>query len=180
MIEITVPPFEFFDEKSGQFIENKKAVKIQLEHSLISISKWESKYHKPFLSDDDMTTEEAVEYIKFMTLNKGVDPLAYLMIPAEEMQRVNEYIKDPQTATTINDTTKSKKEVITSEIIYYWMISYNIPVDFEKWHLNRLMTLIRVCSIKADPNPKKMSKNQIRQQNAALNAARRKKLNSKG
>ena len=181
MLTITVPISpEGWDETKQEFIEPKSQI-LQLEHSLISLSKWESKWQKPFYSKKEMTDEEALDYIKCMTLNKTVDPDVYNHLTRENIDDVMKYIGNPMTATTFrkDDKNNNSREVITSELIYYWMIASNIPFECQKWHLNRLITLIRVCSIKNTP-PKKMSKREIMSRNAALNAARRKQLNSKG
>lgn len=181
MLTITVPISpEGWDEDKQEFVQPKSQI-LQLEHSLISLSKWESKWQKPFYSKKEMTDEEALDYIKCMTLNKNVDPDIYNHLTRENIDDVMKYIGNPMTATTFgkDDKSNNSREVITSELIYYWMIASNIPFECQKWHLNRLITLIRVCSIKNTP-PKKMSKREIMSRNAALNAARRKQLNSKG
>ena len=181
MLTITVPISpEGWDEDKQEFVQPKSQI-LQLEHSLISLSKWESKWQKPFYSKKEMTDEEALDYIKCMTLNKNVDPDIYNHLTRENIDDVMKYIGNPMTATTFgkDDKSNNSREVITSELIYYWMIVSNIPFECQKWHLNRLITLIRVCSIKNTP-PKKMSKREIMSRNAALNAARRKQLNSKG
>ena len=180
MLQITTQPVEFFDEKTQEFI-NKKAQVLQLEHSLISISKWEQKWHKAFLTNKEKSLEETIDYIRCMTLNRDVDPFCYYFISSEDIDRIDQYISDSMTATYFRDdkTPNRSSEVVTSELIYYWMISLNIPFECQKWHLNRLLTLIKVCQIKNSP-PKKRSKREIMAQNAALNAARRKRLNSKG
>lgn len=180
MLQIVIPSVELWDEKRERFISTKEQT-LSLEHSLVSISKWESKWCKPFLSNNTKTREEMIDYIRCMTLTQNVDPNVYSLITIDNMQQVDEYISLPMTATTINSDKNApmSRETITSELIYYWMIAQNIPFECQKWHLNRLLMLIKVCSIKNKP-PKKRSKNQILSQNAALNAARRKKLNSKG
>ena len=179
MLQIRIPEFEGWDDKNEVFV-NKKAQNLTLEHSLVSISKWEAKYHKPFLSRDDKTEEETLDYVRFMTLTQNVDPEVYYRLTPDLINRIKDYIDDPMTATTINDKSKgSNREIITSELVYYWMVSFNIPFECQKWHFNRLITLIRVCSIKNQPQ-KKMSKSEILSRNAALNAARRKQLNTKG
>lgn len=179
MLQITIPAMnDLWDEQNQQFLSVKETT-IQLEHSLLSISKWESKWNKSFINTKDKTEEELMDYIKCMTITKNVDPNVYVCLTAENTQEIVNYIKAPMTATTIRDTGKSNHEIVTSELIYYWMISLNIPVEFEKWHLNRLITLIRVCSIKNQP-AKKMSRGEIMQRNAALNAARKKRWNTKG
>lgn len=179
MLQITVPARnDLWDEKLQEFVSIDETT-LRLEHSLLSISKWESKWNKPFLHTPEKTDEEILDYIKCMTITKNVDPNIYVCLTAENIQEIVEYINAPMTATTIRDNGKSSREMVTSELIYYWMISLNVPVEFEKWHLNRLITLIRVCSIKNQP-AKKMSRSEIISRNAAVNAARRKKLNTKG
>ena len=181
MLQITIRPFELWDEVKQEFISYKKAQVLQLEHSLISISKWEQKWHKAFLSKNDKTYEETIYYIQCMTLTQNVDPISYYFISDDDMNRINEYISDSMTATFFMEDKKpaGSSEVVTSELIYYWMIALGIPFECQKWHLNRLLTLIKVCQIKNAP-PKKRSKRDIMAQNAALNAARRKRLNTKG
>lgn len=187
MLPITIPArpdSEIYDESKNEFITVEgleKDVTLQLEHSLVSISEWESKWHKPFLGKDDKTIEETIDYIRCMTLTQNVDPRVFNFLTNENIKAINDYIYDPMTATTFSNEKRggNSREIITSELIYYWMITANIPVEFQKWHLNRLITLIKVCSYKNEP-PKKMSKSEILRRNAELNAARRKQLNSKG
>ena len=178
-IVVQIAP-EGWDEKNRIFID-PKTVNLQLEHSLISISKWESKWHKPFLSSEQKTEEETIDYIKFMTLTQNVNPDTYSHLSRANIEEINAYIGDPKTATTFSNDKQGKKnlEIITSELIYYWMIALNIPFECQKWHLNRLLTLIRVCEVKNNPG-KKLSQRQIMSNNAALNAARRKKYHTKG
>lgn len=180
MITITIPATEAFDEINGEFLYSKEQT-LQLEHSLISISKWESKWCKAFISNDEKSTEEIIDYVKCMTLNPNIDDSVYRCLTKENMKQINDYIDAPMTATTFFEEKNGKRnrEVITSELIYYWMIALNIPFECQKWHLNRLLTLVRVCNIKNQP-PKKMSKKDIMSRNASLNAARRQKFNSKG
>lgn len=184
MLQITVPPGDMWDEKNKRFIRLDKAQKLQLEHSLISISKWESKWHVPFFSEtEDKTQEQTIDYIKCMTLNSIVDPLVYDMLTPNNMNEIMAYIKDPMTATWFAEDTQGPKKknstVITNEVIYYKMVMYNIPAEYQKWHINRLITLIRVCDEKNKPQ-KKLSKAEIMERNRRLNAERRKRLNSKG
>lgn len=181
MLQITVPISpEIWDEKNEEFIE-PKTVSLQLEHSLVSISKWESKWHKPFLSKEPKTVEETIDYIKCMTLTQNVKPEVYDHLSKENIEEINAYIDDPKTATTFSKDRKSarSREIITSELIYYWMIALNIPFECQKWHLNRLLTLIRVCEVKNTPG-KKMSQREVLNQYAAINAANRKRFNTKG
>ena len=180
MLQISIPAGEMYDERDQTFISIKGQT-LQLEHSLISLSKWESKWCKSFLSNPDKNLEETIDYIRCMTLNNNVDPNVYLFLTNENIKEINDYIAAPMTATYFSEdkTGRKNNEIITSELIYYWMIAQNIPVDFQKWHLNRLLTLIRVCNIKNSP-PKKHSKRELMSRNAALNAARRKQFNTKG
>lgn len=182
MLQIVVPlSNEGWDEENEVFVEPKKQT-LQLEHSLISLSKWESKWCKPFLSKGAKTDEEILDYIKFMTISPNVNPEIYNHLTLENVRAINAYIDAPMTATTFSDdkTNRSSREIITAELIYYWMIALQVPFEpCQKWHLNRLLTLIKVCNIKNSP-PKKRSKKEIMSRNAALNAARRKQFNSKG
>ena len=181
MLTITVPISpEGWDEEKQEFVEPKYKT-LQMEHSLISLSKWESKWRKPFYSKKDVSSEEMLDYIKCMTLTEDVDDDVYNHLTQKNVETIKKYIDNPMTATTFRKDTKNPTngETITSELIYYWMISSNIPFECQEWHLNRLITLIRVCSIKNAP-PKKMSKRDIMSRNAALNASRRKQMNTKG
>ena len=181
MLQIIIPlTKEGWDEVNEEFVEPIYKT-LCLEHSLVSLSKWESKWHKPFLSKAKKSYEEIIDYIKCMTVTKNVDPEVYNHITSENMKQIDEYIEDPMTATTFSDDVSGKRnrEIITSEIIYYWMVTLGIPFECRKWHLNRLLALIRVCNINNSPK-KKMSASSIMARNAELNAARRKALNSKG
>lgn len=185
MLEITVPKGRGFNSATNEVLYWPEQ-KLTLEHSLLSISLWESKHHKPFLGTEK-NNEEIVDYIRCMTINKNVDPSVYsrLIRNAELMEEVNNYITDSMTATWFAEEEKKegeapkRKEVITSEVIYYWMVAYQIPFECQKWHINRLMTLIRVYSEK-NKEPKKMSKKDMMAQRRSLNAARRAKANSRG
>lgn len=181
MLKLTFKPIEKYDELTNTFQYSDECV-ITLEHSLVSLSKWESKWHKPFLTKDEKTLEETIDYIKCMTITKNVDEDVYSRLTNEHLQAVRDYIENPMTATTFSNLQEGRKinrEIITSEIIYYWMTVFNIPFECEKWHLNRLLTLINVCNIKNSP-PKKMGKREIYQRNKALNMARRRSLNTGG
>lgn len=181
MLQLTVvlSP-EGWDEEKEEFIEPKTVI-LKLEHSLISLSKWESKWCKPFLSQKELTTEETLDYIRFMTISPNVSPDVYAHLTKENVDEIVNYIKAPMTATTIRENKQSKvsNEIVTSELIYHWMIELQIPFECQKWHLNRLIMLIKVRSIKLSPS-KKMTKKEVMSRNAALNAARKKKLNTKG
>ena len=180
MLSITVPAIEFYDEEKQEFVTGKEQT-LQLEHSLVSLSKWESKWHKAFLSKVEKTDEETIDYIRCMTLTQNVDPDIYNRLTPDLVGKIYDYINDPMTATTFSQEKAGSinRETVTSEVIYYWLVALNIPFKCEKWHLNRLITLIRVCNIKNQP-PKKRSKRDTMRHNAALNAARKKQLNTKG
>lgn len=179
-LKITIPKMELFDESTMEFID-VKSTDLVLEHSLVSISKWESKWCKPFLSDNEKTVEELRDYVRCMTLSQNIDPNIYNFLTDKNMKAVNDYIDSKMSATTFseNQSTGRNREKITSELIYYWMVAYGIPFECQKWHLNRLLNLIRICGIK-NGDQKKMSKGDIYRQNKALNAARRNKHHTRG
>ena len=180
MLQIKIEDTELFDEIRQQFVPIKGQT-LQLEHSLVSISKWEAKWHKPFLSAEPKTREETVDYIRFMTMTQNVNPALYSLITNRHIEIVNKYIEDPMTATTFKkqEGKGSSAKVITSEEIYYYLVAYQIPFECQKWHFNRLMTLIRICDEKNKPK-KKMRKGDIAKQRSSLNAARRAKYGTKG
>lgn len=181
MLRITVPLTpEGWDEEKQEFVPSKEQT-LQLEHSLVSLSKWESKWCKAFLTKQEKTLEETLDYIKCMTVTQGVNPEVYEHLTNENIMQVNNYIENPMTATYFSEEKNGKvnNEVVTSELIYYWMIALNIPFECQKWHLNRLLTLIKICNVKNQP-PKKTKPNELAKRYAAMNAARRKELNSKG
>ena len=181
MLQLTIQLSpEGWDESKEEFVEAKTQV-LRLEHSLVSLSKWESKYCKPFLSTSEKTDEEILDYIQYMTLTPDVDPEVYAYLSRENFKQIDAYINAPMTATTFSEPKNNKRnrEIITAELIYYWMIALNINWECQYWHLNRLLTLVRVCNIKNAP-PQKRSKRDIASSYAALNAARRKQFNSKG
>ena len=181
MLELQIPGGTLWDEAKEEFL-NVKPLTLRLEHSLVSISKWESKWKKPFLSEERHPAEEALDYVRCMTLTQNVDPAAYYMITDAQMAKINEYIQDPMTATWFGKSkkkqTKRGRRVITAELIYYWMFSLNIPLDCQKWHLNRLLTLIKVFEEESDQQ--ELSQRELAARNSALNMARRAKLHSRG
>lgn len=179
MLKVKIPGIELWDEKNEVFIPTKDQV-LLLEHSLVSLSKWEQKWEKPFLSKEPKTREEVIDYIRCMTITQNVPPIVYSAIPQSVFDEVSAYIERPMTATTFRkDNRPPSREIITAEVIYYWMIGFQIPAEYQKWHLNQLLTLIQVCNIKNTP-PKKRSKREIMSQNRALNEARRAKFNTGG
>lgn len=180
MLELTVPDKEFYNEVTGEFF-TKPGGPLVLEHSLLSISKWESKTKKPFLYTmaKSMKPDEFIEYVKCMTVNRP-KPEVYENIDLDILDKVRAYMEDPMTATWFSEKDKRRsREIVTAEVVYYWMTALQIPFECEKWHFNRLMTLITVCKLKNQP-PKKMSERDVMSRNSKLNAARRKASGSRG
>lgn len=179
MLTITIPSAEYFDENKCEFI-TLKGQTLQLEHSLVSLQKWEAKWHKPFLSKDPKTPEEELDYFRCMTLTQNVDESIYRRLTPSIIKQIKDYVENPMTATTINrKNNRPSREIITAEIIYNWMIQNSVPFECRKWHLNQLLTLIEVCAIKGAPADK-MTRSQTMASNTALNKARRKMSGSKG
>lgn len=185
MLTIRVPKSEFFNNDTQEFI-NVKETTLQLEHSLISLKKWEQKWHKPFLNQkpsDTKSDDEIRDYIRCMTIN-NVDPNVYLALTDNNIKEITDYIDDPMTATKFTDNSvigaaKNSNEYITNETIYYWMITLNIPVEFQKWHLQALLTLIRFVNVKNQP-AKKMSAKEAAAMRKAENARRKASMHSRG
>lgn len=171
---------EYWDSETNIFSYENEYV-LRLEHSLISLWKWEARWRKSFLFTKEMTNEETLDYIRCMTLNPDPPDSVYERLSPEDRQKVVEYINNPMTASYFPDSKDEhgRSEIVTAELIYYWMVTYRIPFECEKWHLSRLLNLIRTCTIK-NSTPKKRSQKEIMAQNAAMNAARRKKLNTRG
>lgn len=184
MLRITIPAVnrEDFDEEKGEFVYTKrKEQTLTLEHSLVSLSKWEAKWCKPFLDKKDKTEEETLDYIRCMIVTPNVDPDIVNFLTAENIEEIHKYIAAPMTATTINDQQNGggNGEIMTAELLYYYMFAFTIPIECQKWHLNRLITLIRIFNVKNGPS-KKMSKGEIMSRNAALNAQRRAQMKTRG
>lgn len=180
MLSITIPGVELFDETTQQFV-NSEDVALELEHSLISLSKWESEWEKAFLGPKPKTSEETLGYIESMTLTPNISPEVYLRLTQDNLKQINEYIEAKMTATWFSDTKngKTSREIITAEIIYYWMIALNIPMSCETWHLNRLFTQIKVLNQKNTP-AKKMTQQQAAAKQRELNEQRRAQHGSSG
>lgn len=178
MLDIYVPEKEGFDDETSTYL-TYGGMYLRLEHSLVSIAKWESLHEVPFLGTK-MSPTQQLDYIRCMTITQNVNPLVYYALTEDNIKEIDNYINKPHTATIISSSGKrGSKEVVTAEIVYYWMITLNIPTEYQKWHFNRLMTLISVCSAKNAPT-KKMSKREIAERNRALNEARKAKYKTKG
>ena len=182
MLEIVVPASDDkWDEEKQEFVKGTDETTLILEHSLIGIYKWEAIYEKPFIGDGsdkyDKTAEEYMTYFKCMTVHPSdVSDDVYNALTKENVQEIIDYIASKQTATVITylvEKRNNKPEIITAELIYCWMIMLNIPIKFERWHLNRLLTLIELVSLKSDPNPKKMSAAEYASWRQAENLKRR-------
>lgn len=179
MLTIIVPETELYDENNNEFVYIKEQTLV-LEHSLVSIAKWESRWKKSYISTTSKTVEETIDYIKCMTITKNVNPLIYRSLNKDILKKIKDYIDDPMSATYFSEPKKmGGRSAITAELVYFWMISYNIPFECQKWHFNRLLALIKVCDIKNNTG-KKMSRREILTQNQALNAERKKKYNTRG
>ena len=179
MLKIIIPAVELYDELKKEFINTKELI-LSLEHSLVSLSKWEAKWNKPFLTKEDKSIEETVDYVKCMTITQNINDDSYKYLTDDNISKVREYIEESMTATKFSNEKKTtNREIITAEIIYYSMIALNIPFECQKWHLNRLLTLINVCNLKNSPT-KKMSKKELASRNASINATRRNSLESRG
>lgn len=172
MLRLTIPAQEVFNDDTQEFSFTKE-VTLQLEHSLVSISKWEAKWHIPFLRREPMTHAQTIDYVRCMTITQNVPQEAYDFLTDDNIRTVMAYIDDPMTATTVTHRKKyGSRDIITSELIYYWMVALNIPSQYEKWHLNRLLTLIDVCNVK-NGKPEKMSRRETADQYRSLNERRR-------
>lgn len=180
MLKIIVGSTEMFDDVKQEFTAEGGFV-LELEHSLASLSKWESEFEKPFLGQEEKTTEEVFGYIKAMTLTPDVPDEVFQKLSEENVKAINVYIDKKMTATWFREEpgASQNREIVTAEVIYFWMTQFQIPFTCENWHLNRLMTLIRVCNNKSQ-KPKKMSRNEIAARNRQLNAERRARLKTRG
>jgi hypothetical protein len=180
MLRLIIEGDEIFDEETNEFSTFDNVI-LDLEHSLISVSKWESEYQKPFLSSKLETYEEVLGYIKAMVITPDIDLDVLHKMSESNLDSIQNYIDSAQSATTFGNMPERRGpgEIITSELIYYWMIAFNIPFECERWHLNRLFSLIRICNIKQS-KPKKMSRHEIAQRNRELNAKRKEQLGTSG
>lgn len=180
MLRLKIAPTEMWDERKQEFVQTGER-ELMLEHSLVSLAKWESKWQKPFLDQKPKTGDEMLDYVRCMTITQNVSPETYSRLTTGNMAEIEQYISRPMTATTFSAEQHGNRngEKTTAELIYYWMVTLSIPFECEKWHLNRLLALIRVCNMKNQPARKK-SQRAILQENRALNAARRQRLRTRG
>lgn len=188
MLKLTVPAGEYFNEQTNEFHYTKES-RLHLEHSLASVARWESKWKKPFLESSSpllrdkykKTPEEFYDYLRCMTVNQPEDPNCYRSLTPLQLQVISNYLKDPATASTFSDYEEKKfsSQIITSELIYFWMTTLNIPFSCEEWNLNRLLALIRVCSIK-NGKPKKKPRRDMIEERKRLNQERRQQWNTRG
>lgn len=179
MLKIVVEGSELFDRATQTFSSTDTWV-LTLEHSLVSLSKWEQITEKPFLAKEPKTDAEVIQYVKCMTITPDVPSEVYSRLSNQNLEDINAYINAKMTATWFSDKPAGgMQEVITAELIYYWMIAYNIPIEFENWHLNRLFTLIKVCGLKNSPG-KKMSAREVAERNRLINEQRREQYNTSG
>ena len=183
MLHLVIPKQELWDPIREKFVSIEGA-EFDLEHSLFSVSKWESKWHTPFHDDrKKKTAEQNIDYVRCMCVTEGIEPKVFNYLSEKNVKDIIDYIGDSNTATWFNEGQNKKtgrKEIITAEIIYYWMTVYNVPESYQMWHLNKLMTLLRVCAEKNNPDKKKTNSGQLAAQRRALVAARRKKYNTRG
>ena len=180
MLKIIIPKKEYFNEELSTF-ETVDDFELEFEHSLVSLSKWESKIQKPFLGPGEKTSEEILAYVEAMILTPIYPSDIFDRFTQETLDQINAYIESKESATTFGHMPerRGRGEIITSELIYYWMVAFNIPFECERWHLNRLFALIRICNIK-NSKPRKMSRNEIASRNRDLNAKRREQYNTTG
>jgi hypothetical protein len=180
MLKIIVPGEEYYNEETEEF-ETVGDFELELEHSLISLSKWESKHQKPFLSNSTKTPDEILDYVKAMVLTPNYPEDIFQRFSNIQFSQINKYIESTESATTFGamPERRGRGEIITSELIYYWMVAFTIPFECETWHLNRLFALIRICNIK-NSKPQKMSRSEVAARNRELNAQRRAQFNTRG
>ena len=180
MLKLMLQEEEYYNEETETF-ETVGSIEIELEHSLISLSKWESKFKKPFLSPEKKTSDEILYYVESMIISPIHPSNTFELLTQKTIDKINDYIESSESATTFGSMPerKGRGEVITAELIYYWMVAFNIPFECEYWHLNRLFALIRICNIKNSPQ-KKMSRNEVSQRNRELNAVRKAQFNTNG
>lgn len=181
MIRISTPSGEYYDEQKQEFV-SVKGQTVLLEHSLRSLAKWEARWKKPFLTNKQKTRAETIDYVRCMSTTPGVDPSIFETLTDASLNRISEYINDPMTATTFSERDQRKKpsrEIVTAELIYYWMVALQIPFECQDWHLNKLLTLIRVCEIKNQPKKKGNTREDLNRRNR-LNQARKQKMGTTG
>lgn len=183
MLKLTIPESSFWDSEKQVFVD-LPSVDLELEHSLLSLSKWESKYHKPFLGKDEKSPEEISGYVEAMIVTPDYPSGVVDRLSQDNINTINEYINDPQTATTVHEMSSNKpgkRQTVTSELVYYWMVSYQIPIECETWHFNRLISLIKIANVKnQDPKKSRRSKSEVARDYRELNERRRAEMGTKG
>lgn len=182
MIRISTPSGEYYDDRKQEFVIVEGQT-VLLEHSLRSLAKWEARWKKPFLSNKEKTRAETIDYVRCMSLTPGVDPSIFETLTEASLAKISEYINNPMTATTFSNRGPNKppsREIITAELIYYWMVALQIPFECQDWHLNRLLTLIHVCEVKNQPKDKKRNTREDINRRTALNRERKKRLGTTG
>lgn len=180
MLKIIVPSMDLFNEEDNTFTTVPETI-IELEHSLLAMSKWESKFQVPFLGSSPKTNQEMLEYVRLMIVTPNYPENILSRLTSENYDSIKEYIESSQSATTFSNRSKAKgkPEIITSELIYYWMVAFTIPFECESWNLNRLFALIRICDIK-NSKPKPMTQRELAERNRSINEQRKAKLGTRG
>lgn len=184
-ITITTEPEEQYDEVSGKFLPGGEPIVIavvEMEHSLASLSKWESIHQVPFLSSTDLSNEQVFDYLKCMVVSPNVDADVLYHCSQSNLDRIQTYINSSESATTFGGIPEKRggsREKVTAELIYYWMATFQIPIEAENWHLNRLLSLIKIFSVKNAKQPKR-STSEMAAERHRINAERRAKLGTSG
>jgi hypothetical protein len=170
-----------WDEETETFVEHIVS-SIDFEHSLASMSKWESKWEQAFLGRTEKTAEQVYDYLSMMCLTPGVTREQILGLSQENFTQINEYIESQQTATKFAEqpNRRGSGEQITSDLVYYWMVAFRIPWEAQYWHLNKLLALVRICNAKQSGKTQKVPRHDTAQRNRDLNAERRKKYGTSG
>ena len=178
MLQLEIGALDLFEEETSTFYVLDPTT-IQMEHSLLSISRWEAEWKKPFFAREAHTEEQWISYFKYMTITRNVDPLVYTYLSEANRKAITDYISDPMTATSVNNGTSSSNSIVTSEVIYGWLVSLQIPFEVEKWHINRLTMLVQVVNASMSKG-KKLPMSEVYSQQREINAMRRAAHNSKG
>jgi hypothetical protein len=180
MLTITVLGEEHWDQENEKFVY-PDSFKLELEHSLVSLSKWESKWEVPFLGEKPKTTEMVLDYIECMILTPDPPADWISKLSKENIEEITAYFDSKQSATWFNDHHPEPKtgETITSELVYYWLDICDIDWQAQYWHLNRLLTLVKIHTVK-QAKPKPMSRSEMLRRRRALNKQRLKEMEEGG